>query len=124
MPHRPQVGRFTLKNAFSSMRLASIRKMAYISRQMRPTFLSSLNLFRAKATYNISRDDRSEMALYSIPAEFIPTYIKKGKFYSIILFECAVDKGGMFIYFLLGNILGKCSAMNQRLFVTTINNWC
>lgn len=69
----PQVGKLTLKNAFNSISDASIRKTAYIKRQTTPTRLSSLNLFSANAPYSIRREDNKEMALYSIPAEFMPT---------------------------------------------------
>lgn len=56
---------------------AKTKKTAYIKRQTRPTLLSSMNLFRAKATYNIKSEDKRDIALYSIPAEFIPTWKTK-----------------------------------------------
>lgn len=71
--HRPHVGRFTRKNTFNSIKLASIKNTAYISRHACPTFRSNLNLLSENATYNISSVDSSEMAEYSNPAEFIPT---------------------------------------------------
>lgn len=71
--HRRQVGRFTGKNTFNSIKLAIIRKTAYIMRHAYPTLRSSRNLFNQNATYSISNVDSSEMAEYSNPAELIPT---------------------------------------------------
>lgn len=71
--HRPHVGKFTLKNALSSIKLAKIKNTAYIKRHTLPTRLSNWNLFNANATYSNNKDDNKDIALYSIPAEFIPT---------------------------------------------------
>lgn len=73
MTYRPHVGRLTVKKTLSSMSVARIRKTAYMQRQARPTRLSSRNRFMLNATYSIISVDRSEMALYSKPAEFMPT---------------------------------------------------
>lgn len=71
--HRPHVGRLTRKNTFSSIKLASIKKTAYINKHAFPTFRSNLNLLSENATYSINSVDSSEIAEYSRPAELIPT---------------------------------------------------
>lgn len=70
---RPQVGKFTRKKTFNSIREANIKNTKYMTRQAVPTFLSSLNLLHENVMYNRNRVESRVMAEYSRPAELMPT---------------------------------------------------
>lgn len=85
-----------------------MRKTAYIRRHILPTRLSNLNLLSANAKYNKRSEESSEIALYSIPAEFMPTckicqnvkttamYVKFEYSYPVLVFngghKCSLDE--------------------------------
>lgn len=66
-----------MKNTFSSIKEANIRKAIYIVRHVTPIFQSNLNLFIANAKYNATNVDNKDIAEYVIPDEFIVIYKKK-----------------------------------------------
>lgn len=60
----------TGKNTFSSIILANMRNIKYMTVQQTPTFQSNLNLLNKNAQYKPHNVDSNEPAEYAIPLDF------------------------------------------------------